>query len=140
MSKDPFGNLRDWGNVLETLEKLDEDSRMAECQRGLIRILRYKGNWRLREEALRRIGKIDAPCEEMIRQVTGIIADDNTYYEARIMASETLAKLAAKNGNGSNGGPKFESGEAAEKLRRLLSVPQPPIFHQALENCLRAIA
>ncbi len=49
MKKDPFGNLADYQPVLELVHDLADKGELAECQPGLIRILRYKGNWRLRE-------------------------------------------------------------------------------------------
>jgi len=76
MTQDPFGNLREWGPVLELLDELESNGKLAECQRGLVRILRYKGNWRLREEVLKRIGGIPSPSDELAGQVLTILSDD----------------------------------------------------------------
>ena len=97
MKQDPFGNLTDWGPVLDTFEVLADNGRLAECQPGLIRILRFKGNWRLREEVLKRVGKIQTPSRELVLQVLAILSDDNTYYDARIIAGDALVQLL-KNG------------------------------------------
>ena len=98
MKPDPFGNLTDWGQVLETLDKLADSGRLAECQPGLIRILRFKGNWRLREELLKRVGEIKTPSRELADQVLSILADDNVYYDARIIAGDALVSTVEKMG------------------------------------------
>ncbi len=66
-------------------------------QRGLVRILRYKGNWLLREEVLKRIGGIPSPSDELAGQVLTILSDDNIYYEARVIASNALIGLLKNN-------------------------------------------
>lgn len=137
MSDDPFGNLQDWGEALELLDELSRNGRLTECQRGLVRILNYKGNWRLREEVLKRLDQIEAPTDELIGQVLSILADDNTYYEARIMASAALMQFL-KNGE-SEVRPELnlKSRKIIEKLCKTL---QPPIFEKALQECNQALA
>ncbi len=66
MKHDLFGSLRDWGPVLELVDDLADNGQLAKCQPGLIRILRYKGNWRLREEVLKRVGEIKTPSSELV--------------------------------------------------------------------------
>jgi hypothetical protein len=131
MQQDPFGNLTDWGVVLDTFEELADSGRLAECQPGLIRILRFKGNWRLREEVLKRVGEIQVPSKELITQVLAILADDNTYYDARIIAGDALVRLL-KNGSADS---HEELNTAARKLvEKLKSTPQPPFFDEALDR------
>ncbi len=136
---DPFGNLRNWGPVLDLLDRLDQTGRMEECQPGLIRILRYRGNWRLREETLKRLGRIAHPSRELIARVADIIADDDTYYEARILAGRALAELAqnARRTSAKDEDPDMEP--VADVVRNLLGTPQPPIFDQALRQCLNTV-
>ena len=131
MKQDPFGNLTDWGPVLDTFDELADNGRLAECQPGLIRILRFKGNWRLREEVLKRVGEILTPSKEMVLQVLAILADDNTYYDARIIAGDALVQLL-KNGPADS---HEELTSAAKKLvDKLKSTPQPPFFDEALDR------
>ena len=131
MKQDPFGNLTDWGPVLDTFDELADSGRLAECQPGLIRILRFKGNWRLREEVLKRVGEIQTPSREMVLQVLAILADDNTYYDARIIAGDALVQLL-KNGPADS---HEELTTAAKKLvDKLKSTPQPPFFDEALDR------
>ncbi len=131
MTKDPFGNLTDWGPVLNTLEILSDRGRLAECQPGLIRILRYKGNWRLREEVLQRVGGIQNPSRELVLQVLTLLADDNAYYDLRILAADALGKLLQNIRNGRGDRIKPEVQAIVQKLTR---TPQPPFFNQALER------
>lgn len=131
MQPDPFGNLKDWGPALELICQLADDGNLRECQPGLIRILRYRDNWRLREETLSRIGKIDNPDDALVRQVLNIIADENLYYEVRILACETMMELLK------NGANRFADPVAAELLKTLeniLSSQHPPIFEPALRK------
>jgi hypothetical protein len=131
MKQDPFGNLNDWGCVLEIFDELAENGRLTECQAGLIRILRYKGNWRLREEVLKRVGDIKAPSNELILQVLAILADDNIYYDARILAGEALTRLMKGVQDGSWVDINHETRKIVEKLR---CTPQPPFFDEALKK------
>ena len=93
MKQDPFGNLVEWGEVLNSIEEMAASGCLSDCQPGLVRILRYKGNWRLREAVLRHIGEIQAPSEELVDQVLSILDDDNTYYDVRILAGCALSQL-----------------------------------------------
>ena len=131
MTDDPFGNLRDWGPVLELLDELGNSGKLAECQRGLVRILRYKGNWRLREEVLKRIGEISSPSNELVGQALNIFADDNIYYDARILASNALIQLLNSNQGSLH---KEFIPEIRKVLDKLSKLPQPPIYDDAIKQ------
>ncbi|AOY60616.1 MULTISPECIES: HEAT repeat domain-containing protein [Desulfococcus] len=131
MKQDPFGNLTDWGTVLDLFEELGDNGTLSECQPGLVRILRYKGNWRLREEALKRIGEIQNPSDELISQVMTILADDNIYYDVRILAGEALTRILRNIDNDYSDKISMDVRKITEKLR---STPQPPLFENALRH------
>lgn len=136
MKSDPFGNLRDWGPVLELICQLADEGNLSECQHGLTRILRYRDNWRLREETLKRIGKIENPDNALVHQVLNIIADENLYYELRILACETMEEILQ------NAFDKLDTTLETEILKtveNLLSTQHPPIFEPALKK-LDAVA
>jgi len=137
MQHDPFGNLTDWGLVLKTLAELADKGQLAECQPGLIRILRFKGNWRLREEVLKRIGEIQIPSEDLVRQVLAILADDNIYYEARIIAGETLLYLLKNVQAVSYDELAGATRKVIEKLKR---TPQPPFFDETVNRLYSTVA
>lgn len=131
MQADPFGNLKDWGPVLELLCQLSDEGKLSECQHGLTRILAYRDNWRLREETLKRIGTILKPSDEMIRQVLKIIADEKLYYEVRILACETMEELMKNSYD--RFGAEVET-TILKTIKELLSMQHPPIFVPALKR------
>ena len=131
MTHDPFGNLRDWGSVIDLLEELSGSGQLAKCQSGLVRILRYKGNWRLREEVLKRAGDIASPSDELVGQVITILDDDNVYYDARILASDALRKLLKNQKSDLNRQFRDDVGSV---VRKLTHTPQPPFFGEALRK------
>ena len=137
MKQDPFGNLTDWGAALDTLEELAATNTMFECQPGLIRILRFKGNWRLREEVLKRVGNIQTPSTDLFYQVLAILADDNVYYDARVIAGEALSAMLKNIHAASYGEMSGALQKAIEKIRR---TPQPPFFEEALDRIFSEIA
>lgn len=132
-----FGNLKDWGLVLETLDELTKSGNLSDCQSGLIRILRYKGNWRLREEVLKRLDKVDKPSMELVNQVLAIIDDDNVYYDARIIACDALIQLMTNTEEKNNNDLYNSVYKVIEKLK---STPQPPIFEQAIDRLFSDLA
>lgn len=131
MQPDPFGNLKDWGPVLEQVYQLADDGKLSECQPGLTRILTYRDNWRLREETLKKISDIERPNEAMIRQVLRILTDENLYYEVRILAGEAMMALLKKNHRHFDSAIKSA---LSKTLENQLSIPQPPIFEEALKK------
>ncbi len=134
---DVFGNLKDWGRVLDTLESLTNQNRLDECQAGLIRILRYKDNWRLREAVLECVGRVKKPGHELMREVMGILADEDTYYDMRILAATALGELIRKTPSDIQS----DSGgfQCKKLIKSLIESPQPPIFHEALRKSLKSI-
>ena len=131
MQRDPFGNLMEWGTVLKTLEELASDNCLSECQAGLIRILRFKGNWRLREEVLSHLYQVKTPTQELISEVLSILADDNVYYDARILAGEALIDLLNLAHSGHADGIAWE---AQKVVRKLMQTIHPPFFNDALNR------
>lgn len=137
MKDDPFGNLTDWGPVLDTLEDLSANGDLSQCQRGLVRILRYRGNWRLREEVLKVVGDVQNPSEELVHQVISILDDDNIYYDARILAGSALLQLL-------NNAKSVSSDDLQSKTRRVINklktAPQPPFFEKAIDRLYSELA
>lgn len=131
MEHDPFGNLSDWAPVIDLLQELEKNGQLPKCQPGLVRILRYKGNWRLREAVLERIGKIQNPSDELISQVINILDDDNIYYDARVLASNALIPLLK---NTQNGLYNKINTDLRKVARKLSATPQPPFFINALNK------
>ncbi|MBW2604952.1 MAG: hypothetical protein JRE28_11665 [Deltaproteobacteria bacterium] len=131
MKHDPFGNLNDWEPVIDLFDELAEKGKLAECQPGLVRILRYKGNWRLREEVLKRIGKFQAPSDELMSQVITILDDDNIYYDARTLACEALIQLSR---NVQDGLYDKIITAVRKVVEKLINSPQPLFFDKKLKT------
>ena len=137
MKHDPFGNLSDWGSVLEIFNELADTGRLADCQPGLIRILLYKGNWQLREEVLKRVGEIRTPSNELVFQILAILDDDNIYYDVRILAGDALIQLLKSVQDDLCDEINNEVRKIIEKLR---STPHPPFFDKALKRLHSEVA
>lgn len=131
MKQDPFGNLTGWGAVLDIFDELADNGKLEECQPGLIRILKYKGNWRLREDVLKRVGEIQNPSDQLICQILSILDDDNTYYDVRILASDSLIQMLKNVQDGFDDGINLSVRKVTERLR---TTPHPPIFDNALKK------
>lgn len=134
MKQDPFGNLKDWGAVLDLLEQLDQKGVLGECQHGMIRIVRYKDNWRLRKEILKSSVTLENLSQNLIQQILAVIVDETIYYEARIMASRALARLAAEGRI-----PAAMAGYVEWTLSLQLTAQQPPVFANTLADCLSCL-
>lgn len=124
---------------MEKLDHLKEKKKLGECQEGLIGILRYKDNWRLRETVLEYIKEIDNPSDDLIDQVLQILLDDGVYYELRVLAASALGVLATRIKKTSEKQRRITIGEIAEKAKGLLKQPQAPILHDAVRLALSQI-
>lgn len=132
-----FGNLNDWGLVLEQLEKLAESRELGNYQDELIRLLRFDQNWRLREAAIESLPFVANPGLDIAREVTALITRKDLYYDVRILATQGLEKLVptiVKNRAFDNDILKQFIRKIVAEMDDLLASPEPPKFHDALEN------
>ena len=139
MHSDIFGNLTEWGRVIETLDRLKELKQLDRNQDGLTRILRYRDNWQLRETVLKHIVHLTEPTEELVREVINITADEYIYLDMRILAVDALSKLiplCIKRGDFKD--PNLVE-IAIENINKLLNSPQPPLLHEAVTNALKTV-
>ena len=142
MNVDGFGNLREWGRVLEKMEALAKSGKLGDCQEELIRVLRYNDNWRLREAALAALTGISEPNPALIDEALKIMMRDDLYYDVRILAADALGKTLKKDSRTNRGGGdkmKETLNRVIEGMNRLLSDPQPPILHRAVRESLERI-
>ncbi len=139
MNRDPFEDLQDWGKVLETMEQMKRDCCLDDNQNGLIRILRYTRNWRLRESALEYAALLKKPGAEIVSAVLEMLEDGKLYCDARILAANALGAMAVqltKSDGRPRGGP---VNLILEKMRMLLNSPEPPVLHDAIRKSAAAI-
>lgn len=126
MSYDVFGDLQDWGRVLDQVQKMRADGALDEHQQGLARIVRYPFNWQLRQAGLRAIVELKRPCDEVIQVSVQIIMDEKNDLETRILAGHAVSGVL-RIGNGTLS--ERTRSEAANSIRDLLAQPQPPVLH-----------
>lgn len=140
MSDDVFGNLRDWGSVIDRIEAMEKQRTLDHHQQGLARILRYRDNWRLRETVLKCIKHIRRPSGELLQALLAIMMDESIYHEARLMAAEALASAVVLQ----DGKTKLEDAvtvaSVMEKMTALLKAPDVPVFHQGLARLRASLA
>lgn len=142
MENNTFGNLKDWGPVLESMEKLAKTGKLGDCQSELIRVLRYDDNWRLREAAIEYLADIRNPSPELIDEVYAIMMREDLYYDVRILAAYSLGKVISsysKNAKPGETAADQNSGKVIDGMKRLLEDPQPPILHKAIRMSLEQI-
>lgn len=131
-----FGNLTDWVNALDTLNLLKKSASLDNHQEELVRLLRHEGNWRLREAAVEAASTLKMPSIETLKQIVKLIVRDDLYYNIRILASKTLSTLIpvimANAGINKDLVRRFIN-DANHEVTALLSSPEPPMFHDALD-------
>ena len=120
MSPDIFGNLREWGEVPNQLRQLAESKKLDEHQEGLIRILRYRDNWRLRELVLDVVKSLESPSDELLGALLDIMMDDGVYCEARVLAAHALSQLAGMRQTEGASGQSGNVDQMIEKMNMLL--------------------
>lgn len=137
-----FGNLNDWGIVLEKLEKLSRTNELDHYQDELIRLLRFDQNWRLREAAIESLPFIKNPSLTLTREVITLIKRKDLYYDGRILATDGLEKLVTT----IVGNKAFDKDILKQFIQGivkdmddLLASPEPPIFHDALQSSMSQI-
>lgn len=139
MSDQPFGNLRDWGAALDELKKRVEAGGLDAIQPGLIRLIRYRDNWKVREEGLRAAARVEHPEAGLVEALLAVAADTETYVDARILAVRALAEIVPRRApTGLPGDP--DPDKVLTVLRELKAVPEAPILHMALEQAMERIA
>lgn len=133
MQDHDFGNLEEWGRVLAQLEQLRRDQLLDEHQDGLVRLLRYPDNWRLREAALEFVRNIKQPTEALVSAVLQILTNEELYYEVRVLAAEALVTLLPAAPN------RALEQRAVEQMHALLDATHPPVLHQAVQRVLPTV-
>lgn len=140
MQSDIFGNLMEWGDVLEKLERLRNSNSLDEHQAGLVRILRYPRNWRLRETVLRVIREIEQPSQELIKETLSIALNEEVYIEARKMAVDALADLMIKDRRIRSKNEITARSRVLEKMESLMGDTQSPLLRERIERFFKKLA
>lgn len=139
MPMDKFGDLRDWGPVMEQLGRLQEQGELGRHRRGLTRILRYRDNWQLREAALKCARNVENPTDELLESALAIMMDENIYHDARVLAAGTLAHLVSKRVVENNASTTVTPEFVLAKMNVLMDSPQTPAFHRAIDSIRQSL-
>lgn len=138
MNGDPFGNLRDWSDALAEVRRRVASGTIDEAQDGLVRLIRYRHNWQLREQALQAAREVMTPETSLVRAVLCVAVDVDAYPEVRLLAVRALGELVPR--RRSQPVPAgVESDVVVSTLKRLLEVPEYPVLHGAFEQAIHRI-
>jgi len=96
---DPFGDLRDWGRVISKIGQLRQDGTLQENQDGLIRVLRYRFNWQLRQAALESVQSIPKPSPPLLDVLISIVGDELVELEFRLLACAAVNHVLWRSGS-----------------------------------------
>jgi hypothetical protein len=140
---DVFGDLKQWGDVINQMDELRLAARLDQHQVGLARILRYRYNWQLREAALRAALHLKAPSKEVLEALLTIVADDLCDMETRLLACHAV-RHALNRYRQSDAASGFST-DVAQFAAEMLHTPQPPVLRAAIEQwsvteCAQALA
>ena len=125
---DIFGNLTDWEQVLDKHNDLKKSETLHEHQAGLIRILRYHNNWKLREVVLEFITYLNEPSDEILTEAINIMMDEGVYLGARILAANALTKLVVKHKDDRENNQSINKTVVIKKMESILDSPPPATF------------
>ncbi|ACN13703.1 hypothetical protein HRM2_05890 [Desulforapulum autotrophicum HRM2] len=142
MTSNGFGNLNDWGVVLEKLDLLTQGGALDQWQEQLIRLLRFDQNWRLREAAIESLAFVKNPDLDLAREILLLIKRNDLYYDVRILAADAIEQLILKIIDNRQFDLDILQSFVREiivEMEALLASPEPPKFHHALQNSVAGI-
>ena len=140
MGMDTFGNLLDWGQVLESLGNLKKAKKLDDHQAGLARILRYGQNWRLLEAVLEHGKEIVDPSEEFLKAVCDVMNNRSVYLDARILAVQTLVSLVPRLSREHAGDGGVSRASVIHTMKALQESIEPPKFQETIAQSLKVIS
>lgn len=139
MTGDIFGNLREWADVPDQLAQLTQSGTLDGHQEGLMRLLRYRHNWRVRDIALGAVQYLKSPTDRLLLEVLAIVMDEGLYCEVRMLAAKSLAVVLSKIATPFSSDGRVIRCQIIQKMNTLLGSPQGPVMDGVLRECLTAI-
>jgi len=140
MQQDIFGNLMEWGDVLEKIGQIRDSNSLDDHQVGLVRILSYPRNWRLREAALRVVREINQPTVELLKETLNIALNEEVYLEARTIAVDVLADLMIKDRKIRTKKEIAARSRVLEKMESLMGETHSPLLREEIERFFKKLA
>lgn len=131
MIYDIFGDLQEWGRVLDQVRRTREDGTLDRHQSGLTRLIRYPYNWQLREAGLRAAAELKRPTDDVLRAAVQVLADEEADLETRTLAGHAVSRMLR---NGDAHISDTARSEAIESIDDLLSKQGPPVLHASARS------
>ncbi len=135
MGADIFGDLKDWGRVLETIERVRMREGLEEHQAGLARILRYRENWRLADRVLRVVPEVRQASDLLIAEVCNILVMSDVHPDIRVRAARALGHLLVHRPDQVSS---FDPARTLQTMSDVVARGCPPALEEALEEAISA--
>lgn len=139
MSGDMFGNLMDWGRVMDQLDLLQSEESLEEQQPGLARILRYRRNWRLSRRVLRMACQIRRPQDVFVAEILNVLVDTEMDYEARVLAAQALGRLIPLCRQREEPQVRYDPERVVTTMRDMCCRSGPPVVMEAVREALSIV-
>lgn len=136
MAADIFGNLREWGRVLDAIEAARTQGTLDEHQAGLARILRFRGNWRLVERVLQVVTEIRQASDLVIAEVCNLVVAWDVSVDLRVQSARALGHLLAHRPDQPSS---FDPARALRTMEEVAAKPGPPVLTEALTAAVAAV-
>jgi len=136
MAADIFGNLREWGRVLDALETARTQQVLDEHQAGLARILRFRGNWRLVENVLRVVPEIRQASDLLIAEVCNLAAAWDVSVDLRVLAARALGHLLSHRPEQASS---FDPARTLRTMEEIAAKPLPPVLTEAVKAAVAEV-
>lgn len=131
---DTFGDLRDWGRVVSRIGQLRRDGTLHEHLDGLIRVLRYRYNWQLRQAALESVQDVATPTQPLLEALLLIVSDESLELEFRLLACGAVNHVLWRCGSVDGGGGLRR--RASLEAETILSGVHAPVLRAAIQRWL----
>jgi len=139
MARDLFGDLSEWGRVLDQLEQLRSAGQLDEHQAGLARILRFRQNWQLTERVLLLAAGIRQSNDLLTAEVVHILADAEADIGTRILAAKAIGHLLRHRPNqGTSRG--FDPDRVIQNMKATGAASNMPALQRAVTDALASVA
>ncbi|OPY82056.1 MAG: hypothetical protein A4E65_00984 [Syntrophorhabdus sp. PtaU1.Bin153] len=130
---------RDWRISLDKLLELKNASVLDEHQRYLCGILRYGGDWRIKERALEYAADIQKPTDDLLEDICAVMTNRNTSINLRILAADALRVLVPRKMRRTMAYPVFRGTSVLRVMKDMLKAPEVPALREAITNALKAM-
>ncbi len=138
MASDIFGDLTEWGRVIEQLEHLRAEHLLDEHQAGLARIVRYRGNGRLVEHVLRWSTDIEQANDLLTAEVGNVLADPDADWTFRVLAARAMGHLLSHRPRQTSPSG-FDAERAVSMMESLVGRTTVPVLQAALTDALESV-